>query len=254
MKYRNIPRELTELVQWVCTLKGSKMPVMASEDFYANSIDSHTWGCFKDACEAVELKSRDNIGFVFSENDNYVGIDLDNIYQTPESFSKALKIIELLDGYSEKSQSGKGIHIIVKGTVPFSGRSSHGIEVYGQSRFFIMTGDVVTKHDKIPERQKQLNVLLKDYMKYTSEKPKSIYVPVWKKPDKKIKLQPDFPPIENGRRNISLTSLAGQLKNVGYEKGQIYVMLLKCNKKACDPPLEVREVRQIVNSVMRYKK
>ena len=55
-------------------------------------------------------------------------------------------------------------------------------------------------------------------------------------------------------RNISLTSLAGQWHNIGYNRDEIYKELLYVNAIACEPPLDNGEVWSIANSVTRYKR
>ena len=73
------------------------------------------------------------------------------------------------------------------------------------------------------------------------------------KPEKgKIRLKPEYPEITPGSRNLSLTSLAGQLHTQGYSKAQIFKELLYCNSVACKPPLDRSEVELIVNSGTKY--
>ena len=71
---------------------------------------------------------------------------------------------------------------------------------------------------------------------------------------RKIALKPEYPPITPGSRNLSLTSLAGQMHNQGYSKAEIYKELLYANSVACQPPLDRSEVELIVNSVTRYRR
>lgn len=67
-------------------------------------------------------------------------------------------------------------------------------------------------------------------------------------------MQPTYPPIQQGGRNLSLTSLAGQMHNQGYTKAAIFKELLYANSVACKPPLDRSEVELIVNSVTRYRR
>ena len=77
---------------------------------------------------------------------------------------------------------------------------------------------------------------------------------VWVKTEGKIGLRPEYPPIPDGTRNISLTSIAGQWHTLGYSKEEIYRELLYVNSIACNPPLDVGEIQCITNSVTRYKR
>jgi RecA-family ATPase len=73
-------------------------------------------------------------------------IDLDVKEGTPaEDVERFHRIIATMDSYTERSRSGRGWHIWVKGQIG-SGRKRDGVEVYSQERFIICTGDVV--HDR----------------------------------------------------------------------------------------------------------
>ncbi len=58
--------------------------------------------------------------------------------------------------------------------------------------------------------------------------------------------------ITPGNRNNALTSIAGKLRRVGLEAGEIGAALLAVNEGRCDPPLGEEEVRRIASSVARY--
>ena len=82
-----------------------------------------------------------------------------------------------------------------------------------------------------------------------------IYTPIYPKPEKgKIRLKPEYPEITPGSRNLSLTSLAGQLHTQGYSKAQIFKEVLYCSSVACKPPLDRAEGELIVNSVTKYRR
>jgi putative DNA primase/helicase len=53
----------------------------------------------------------------------------------------AEKIVEAFGGYAEVSQSGTGVHIIVRGKAPNKKRGK--AEAYSSERFFAMTGRVL---------------------------------------------------------------------------------------------------------------
>ena len=86
-RYANIPQELKERRQWVCyrieEREGKKTKIPYRTDKvgrgHAKSNDPATWHTFEEVAEAVgKLQNRfDGIGFVLSESDPYVFIDLD---------------------------------------------------------------------------------------------------------------------------------------------------------------------------------
>jgi len=59
--------------------------------------------------------------------------------------------------------------------------------------------------------------------------------------------------IPEGRRNNTLTSLAGTMRRRGMGLDEIEAALLVTNTKRCDPPLAEDEVRRIASSVCRYE-
>lgn len=63
--------------------------------------------------------------------------------ETGEVAVWAQQIIEGLDGYTELSPSGAGIHIIVRGELPGGGNRKGPLEMYDTKRFFTMTGHVL---------------------------------------------------------------------------------------------------------------
>lgn len=260
MSLQNIPKELQELEQWVCAKADSKAPWRATSPHKASSTTPGTWSSFYTAKLSVECGNYDNVGFVF-HNNGLVGIDIDAGFDDDGFLTElASDIIGKCKSYTEKSRSGRGVHILLKGTLPFKGKNNlTGVEIYQEARYFIMTGDTLI-YDTIVENQEAIDYILSKYFsssresKTTSVFDSRIYNPQWVKSEDKIKLRPVYPRIPNGCRNICLTSLAGMLHNQGYTKSQIFDELMYCNKVACEPMLNESEIRTIVGSVTRYKR
>jgi len=144
--YNNIPQELQALTQWVVWKlilndagKPTKVPYSARTGQLASVTDPNTWCTFQEAVNA-SFNGYSGIGFVFTRNDPYAGIDLDAT-EDPEAFDRQLKIYNMMQSYSERSPSGKGLHIIVRATLPH-GRKRAAIEVYSSERYFTFTGNV----------------------------------------------------------------------------------------------------------------
>lgn len=258
--YENIPEELIKLNQWVCTRNDSKVPMKAFENEAASSTNPQTWATFDTANKAVSEGLYDYCGFVFADN-GIVGIDIDDGFDEDGFLSPlAAIIIGKCESYTEKSKSGRGFHILLRGTLPFKGRNNlAGVEIYKSARYFIMTGETLL-YNKIIENQEAIDFVVETYFPEIRQDKEAaygsrIYSPIWSMPENnRIKLRPVYPRIPNGSRNICLTSLAGMLHNQGYSKSQIYDELLYANTVACDPPLEKSEIKTICNSVTRYKR
>ncbi len=100
-----------------------------------------TWGTFEDAIRAFETGSFSGIGFVLTDDDPYVFIDLDDTKGDQAAFERQQRIFSEIPSYAETSPSGNGLHIIGKASVP-RGRKRANIEIYSTLRFMTMTGDV----------------------------------------------------------------------------------------------------------------
>ena len=261
MNLANIPQEIKSLKQWVGVSADSKIPRKLFSPHAASSTNPATWGSFVGVEQAIELNDISYPGFVFNDN-GIVGVDIDDGYDEEGFLSPlAADIIGKCKSYTEKSKSGRGFHILLKGDLPFKGKNNrNGVEIYKTARYFIMTGDVML-YDTIIDNQEAIDYIVDKYfpeMRASENKafnPK-IYTPIWDKPmvDGRIKLRPVYPLIPDGCRNICLTSLAGMLHNQGYTPQAIYDELTYCNTVACEPMLPDGEVITIVNSVTRYKR
>lgn len=163
-----IPRELKDLHQWVVWKrakrknKWTKVPHQTNGR-EAKTTDSRTWTSFLAASMAVVAHPNkwDGIGFVFSADDPYFGVDLDKCRDAktgeflswPESLTRKCAgtlpaprdIIEELKTYTEISPSGTGTHSIGRGKLPGKGNrkdgQTAGIEMYDRGRYFCFTGN-----------------------------------------------------------------------------------------------------------------
>ena len=260
MNLTNIPEELKKLPQWVGVGVDSKVPMRVDTLYSASSTNPDTWCSFTETREAIELGEITYPGFVFNDN-GIVGIDIDDAYDEDGFLSPlAADIIGRCKSYTEKSKSGTGLHILTYGSLPFKGKNNlKGVEIYKSARYFIMTGDILLYHDMI-ENQEAIDYIVEKYFPEVREGESNritnnrIYTPIWVKTEGKIGLRPEYPPIPDGTRNISLTSLAGQWHNLGYNREEIYRELLYVNSIACNPPLDINEIQCITNSVTRYKR
>lgn len=261
MGYESIPQELKALRRWVCAYEGDKTPMKAWENEPASATNEHTWSDFETAAESLSLGLYDYCGFVFA-GDGYVGIDIDCGYDEDGFLSEsAAKIIGKCHSYTEQSRSGRGFHIILRGILPFKGKNNlAGLEIYQESRYFILTGRVLI-YKEIVDNQSAIDEIVSEYFSDALRSPSEsvygnerIYSPIWVKPisEGRIKLNPRYPEIGQGARNISLLSVAGALHTAGYPVDAIYNELMRVNQLACKPPLGTGEVQTIAKSIARY--
>lgn len=106
-----IPGELKARSQWVVwrlelregELKPTKVPCCAVNRL-ASSTDPATWSSFEAAWALYVRGGFDGVGYVFSPDDPYCGIDLDP--ELPESDRQT--ILQRFKSYCELSPSGQG--------------------------------------------------------------------------------------------------------------------------------------------------
>lgn len=167
------PTSLRERPQWVAWKvveragKSTKVPVNPHSGELARANDKSTWGSFEQALNACRTRSGlCGVGFVFSADDPYCGVDLDDCVDphTGEIKSWAAKFIEQLDSYCEISPSGTGVKVFVKANKPGQRcrkRYADGeVEIYDNDRFFTVTGQrVEAAPAEVELRQEQLDAV-----------------------------------------------------------------------------------------------
>jgi AAA domain len=146
--------ELCALKSWVCwayalNRAGTKWTKQPKQPWQpranASTSDPRTWGDFGQAVKAaMATRGIDGIGFVFTENDNLIGFDLDGVRDpaTGEVDPWAQEIIDLSETYAELSPSGRGYHIIARGKLEGGGISYQPaqVEMYDRGRYFTFSG------------------------------------------------------------------------------------------------------------------
>jgi Uncharacterized conserved protein len=141
-----IPFDLRAERRWVCWQyaeregKWTKVPVTPL-GVPAKCNDPSTWTTFQ-ACVAAATRNGQIAGIGFVLGDGFVGVDLDHArdVESGRIAEWAARIIDRLRSYTEISPSGKGIHIICRGTLPPGRRRKGPIEMYAEKRYFTVTG------------------------------------------------------------------------------------------------------------------
>jgi hypothetical protein len=150
----NIPNELKRLRQWV-SAGTNKLPLNPGTGEPADVTRPETWGSYESAVGT----GYKHIGFVLSRSDPYSIVDLDSPIDGTQR-ARHQKIYDSCESYAEISQSGNGVHLVVRGSV------SHGVrrdkvEVYSSERYMIFTGNVI-KALPITDQQPLLDTLFSE--------------------------------------------------------------------------------------------
>jgi putative DNA primase/helicase len=158
--FGGVPEQLRRRPQWVVwkleaskTGKPTKVPYCAKpgkDDLKADSTDPGTWSTFEHAKAAYQSGGYTGVGFVFSPEDDFAGIDLDKCRdpKTGAITTWAMRFLELLESYAEVSPSGTGVKVWVIASHPGWGfkkdRKREGlpscVEMYDAGRYFTVTG------------------------------------------------------------------------------------------------------------------
>jgi primase-polymerase (primpol)-like protein len=152
-------QEYDHFVTWKRTPEGKKIPFNPTTGLYARTDTPDTWGSIEQALKALRTGKYHGIGFVFAEDDPFVGIDIDHCVINGQLTPEAENTITDFWSYTEYSPSKTGLHILVEGTVP-EGKRKHRVEVYATGRYFtITTNQVKGTPETIEDRQPQLDKL-----------------------------------------------------------------------------------------------
>jgi putative DNA primase/helicase len=150
----HIPASLLFHPQWVCWRyvergegrKPDKQPVNPRTLANAGVHWVNTWASFEEAY-ATYLRHHNQrvhgIGFVLTENDPYVAVDLDNCVHEDGMDQAAIETVDVLKSYTEISPSGRGLRILVACPDFHENVRRAAIEVYSHNRYVTVTGQHV---------------------------------------------------------------------------------------------------------------
>jgi len=175
--FENIPQSLKVRKQWVLweSSTGTKVPCSITGE-RAKCNDPSTWSAYDEVCEVYERGGYDGIGYEFSTDDSFAGIDLDGCRdpKTGEIADWAKIVINTIDSYAEISPSQTGVKIFLIGQSPLpNGKNKKlsgmpkvcekepALEIYDHGRFFTVTGQLLPGQSDLQNRQKQLEKLCK---------------------------------------------------------------------------------------------
>jgi hypothetical protein len=159
MALSDIPQELRQLNQWInwkyeeIDGKQTKIPLRSIDGKKASVTDPRDWTDFFSANAAIQYCA--GIGFVFTADDPYCGLDFDNKSNDAAVNIYIRETVQKIASYAEITPSGFGLHSIVKAKLPGNGRRRGALEIYDTKRFFTFTGNVYL-NAPIAERQSEV--------------------------------------------------------------------------------------------------
>lgn len=159
---RNIPLAMQTIPRWVgAGGKNKKTPISAVTGESKGWREPSKWVTLVEALDFMERNPAvSGVGFMFHEDDDVIGIDLDNAVADPDVDPDDLvpEAADFLENfrstYAERSMSGNGFHVItvgkwIDGWKKNSGGGKFHVEMYADARHFVMTGDLVDGHPRV---------------------------------------------------------------------------------------------------------
>jgi primase-polymerase (primpol)-like protein len=240
-----IPQELTARPQWVLWRyeRGTKVPYQINGR-KASPTNPRHWASFEDVYFAWlhQTVRSDGIGYVFSADDPFLGIDLDDAWpgemaEEPEPW--AAEILKQFENtYHEESPSGDGFKIWCIAQLPDrKGREwkigRGAVELYSAGRYFTMTGRSGPAPLVITDHQDTVDQLIAHLDSIGAYSPKKAHaVAAGEK-------------IAYGTQHNQLVSWAGTMRWCGMSARAIEAALLVENEDRCEIPGPAENIRRI---------
>lgn len=271
INFDNIPEELKLRKSWVLWKyiirngAKTKFPFQANGSA-ASSTDPSTWDTLDAVRARYAMGSWEGIGYVFSPDDPYTGIDLDGCRdpQTGKMEDWARELVVQLASYAELSPSMSGVKIWVRAEWPQgAGHNAKlpemakvsdktpGIEAYSWGRFFTVTGCTLKGQTEIRDNQEVVTAIRERFFK--AEAP--AYPPAHFKSEVSI--------LDRARKYIAKLdrAISGQngsaptfraacvlVKGFGLSEEDALGLMREWNTTHCDPQWSERELLHKVTS------
>lgn len=122
-----------------------------------STTDTRGWMTAAEAWKrAKSLGPSARVGALLTPGCGVTVVDMDEDYAGDQ-----MAMVEWMDSYAETSSSGRGTHIFVQANLAGGVRDAkQDIEVYGQERFIIVTGNVINGWDVVEPRQAKIDRLV----------------------------------------------------------------------------------------------
>jgi primase-polymerase (primpol)-like protein len=179
-KFAKLPEEMRKRKQWIVwrleartdvygNLKVTQPAINPKTGQYANLKSAETWSSLKEAVDVYE-SSRGlyrGIGFVFTKDDPFFGVDLEECFRDVPTSELTYKILKELHTYTEYARNSSGggplkigLHLIGIGSIPEGATHEHpSIEMYDRERYLPITASSYRNQLPIRECQEPLNTI-----------------------------------------------------------------------------------------------
>ena len=150
--FNAIPRELRQQpwAVWIAeprigtSGKYNKAPRSPRDGQKIGTNKPELFGTFDDARAAYARGNYTGVGVLLTGN-GIIGVDIDNYSETFKEKPKVdqwARTAVIAGAYCERSPSGTGLRLFMRGKLPSTGRKSGTLEIYDTARFLTVTGSV----------------------------------------------------------------------------------------------------------------
>lgn len=173
MNYSVIPTKMVDVPNWVA--RQGKIPYGINGK-PAKSNTPSTWSTLQKVKDFLKgaPPAYNGLGFMLERKNNIMCVDVDHCLEDDTPNNTATKVLEKLDTYTEISQSGTGLHLFGRGTMPkssvkFKSPFDDGthIEMYtgldntrNSGRFIALTADIYEGRKTLNDIQDGIDWLL----------------------------------------------------------------------------------------------
>lgn len=271
IKPENIPAVLKDREQWVLwkmVERGGKLTKVpfSVDGSPAKANDPTTWSPYLTTVRACDTKIHAGIGYEFSADDPFVGIDLDSCrdLETGEIADWAQEIIQSLNSYAEISPSQTGVKIFIRGELKAGGvkvtvdaprlneEKDPGIEIYDRGRYFAVTGWRIDGPADPMQRQEQLDALIAKHKPKPAVPVRGDFNSTGAVVERARKYLATMPPAVSGSRGHDVTFRTACVLVQGFllDRGDALGLLAEWNQ-GCQPPWSERELDHKIDSAMK---
>lgn len=168
-----IPQAMRDRPQWVLwraefspqKSKYTKIPLNPHTGGFASTNRPATWAPFDVALAALRAGTwpASGLGFVFTADDPFTGVDLDHCVEHGVLSDLARAVVRELGSYAELSPSGTGVHVICEATLPGPGLHRPTIELYDRGRYFTVSARPIGSPLPIARAQTAIDALYREH-------------------------------------------------------------------------------------------
>jgi hypothetical protein len=247
-------KSLDQFVVWKTITRGDKPTKVPFQPHYpskpARTNTRATWGTYETAVDVARRNpTMSGIGFVFSAEDPFCGVDFDDCIDEAGNIDPwVVGWLYRLRGYYEVSPSGRGIKVWVSAKLPGKGCNEtvdgHAVEMYDRGRFFAITHETLEGASTPSDAQEAVSELYSRLSEVAKTRKPKVSTHPTGEAGTKTSYHFDAP-IPDGQRNSTLVSICGRWHDGTRTAEELFADLMDINNRCCQPPLDADEVRSI---------